>query len=103
MLLALLAQEAKVPAPKAEPAVPSDRLPTLGTVGDLPTEKERLVVEVDAKGKVTVEGKALDLDAFRKVLLERADADREKEGAKVSNLYVVLRADRDLPWQVNTV
>ena len=95
---AVFAQEAKEGERKA-PSVPSDRLPTLGTVGDLPKEKERLVVEVDAMGKVTIEGKPLDLEAFRKVLLDRADANREKEGPKASNLHVVLRADRDLPWQ----
>lgn len=94
VLAAVLAQEAK-----REPAVLSDRLPTIGTVGDLPKEKFRLVVEADRKGAITVEGKTLDLAEFRKVLLERADASREEAGPKASRLSVVLRADRDLPWQ----
>ncbi len=97
LLLAALGQEAAKEPPA--PAVPSDRLPVLGTVGDLPKEADRLVLEVDAKGKVTAAGKALDLEDLRRLLAERADADRETEGAKASRLHVVLRADRDLPWQ----
>lgn len=97
VLLAVLAPEAPKEAPA--PAVPSGRLPVLGTVGDLPKEAERLVLEVDAKGKVTSGGKVLDLADLRAILVERADGDRRAEGAKASNLHVVLRADRDLPWQ----
>ncbi len=100
--LAALCAAASVPAQVVkgkDHAVASDRLPTLGTVGDLPPEKERLVLEVDARGRVTVGGAALDLDGLRKLLRERADGSREETGLKVSNLHVVIRVDRDLPWQ----
>ena len=100
-LLAIAALAAPIFAGTEEPAprqaVPADRLPVLGTVGDLPPAETRLVVEVERQGWLTIDGKNADWERFRKLLRARAAAGRDPSG--VSTLHLVLRADRDLPWQ----
>jgi biopolymer transport protein ExbD len=81
------------------PGVSRDRLPVLGTVGDLPPEKETVVVEVLPTPALLVEGKQVDLNGFQAYLQPKADAAREEDAARASKLHVVLRADRDVPWQ----
>ncbi len=90
--LALCLLGAQEPAP----AVPRDRLPVLGTVGDLPPEGERVILEVTAKGALAADGRAMDLDGVRQVLGPKADALREP--GRPSGLHVVLRIDRSLRW-----
>lgn len=85
------------PAPPA-PALPAGRLPVLGTVGDLPPEPGRLVVEVDAASRIFVDGKEIPFEALQELLRRRADETRQDVGGKPSTLDVVLRVDRDLPW-----
>jgi hypothetical protein len=78
--------------------VPAHRLPVLGTVGDLPPAEESLILESDARGRVFADGKALNQETLRDLLMSRSDAARVEEGARASKLSVVLRVDRDLPW-----
>ncbi len=94
---AVLAQDRVPPDPAA--AVPRDRLPVLGTVGDLPPEKERVIVALTAAGNIVVDGNSMDLNGLRQLLRERADRVREEEEARLSRLHVVLRADRAARWQ----
>ena len=83
-------------AQEPPPAVPRDRLPVLGTVGDLPPEGERVILEVTAKGGITSDARAVDLEGVRRLLKPKADALRDP--GKPSRLHVVLRIDRSLRW-----
>ncbi len=98
----LLASGCRAVAPATGTAPGAIRLPVLGTVGDAPPEGGRLVVEVDARGRISVEGEVLDASAYRDLLRNRADATREDEPPGASRLRVVFRLDRDLPWPVVT-
>ncbi len=87
----------KAPPPPAL-TLPASRLPILGTVGDLPPEGGRLIIEADAAGRATADGRLLDPDSLRELLQQRADAAREEEGPRAAKLNVVFRLDRDFPW-----
>jgi hypothetical protein len=87
-----------VAAQEPPPAVPRNRLPVLGTVGDLPPEKERVIVEATATGALAADGHAVDLDGLRQYLQPKADALREEAPPRTSRLHVVLRVDRSLRW-----
>ena len=89
---------AKDPQPPPR-RVPRERLPMLGNVAALPPEAERIDVEVDERGCVTVGGRILDMEGLGALLRERADAAREDAPPRGSLLHAVLRVDRDLPWQ----
>ena len=56
---------------------PGIELIRLGTIGDLPSRKRRLVLNVDAEGRLLVEGRTLVFSALRRLLLERASASRK--------------------------
>jgi len=95
---AVLAQE-----PKEPPRLPVT-LPTVGTVIPLPKESDRrnvVVADVDAKGRIRIGDKAHTMDSFAKALTDASSPPKGEDGkAKhASELYVVLRLDRDLPWQ----
>ncbi len=99
VLVLLLAAPPGIRAEDAPPApgVPRDRLPVLGTVGDLPAAGSRVVVEVQPQGWMTVDGRTTDYAGFLKTLRTRAAPGRPEKGP--SPLHLVLRVDRDLPWQ----
>jgi hypothetical protein len=86
-------------APASPESVARDRLPVLGTVGDLPPEKERVVVELTPAPALKFGGVAMDLRGLRQLLGSKADGLREEKEPHASRLHVVLRADRDVPWQ----
>jgi len=95
---------------EGEPSgLPSVDLPRLGTIGMSPYELDgpTLVVTIDAKGTVLVDGEALGPAALLDRLRAHADPNREpvKPGAsRVVNLaepsdaWLVLRCDRAVPW-----
>ncbi len=96
------AQEKKEgpPGGGAPPArVARERLPVLGTVGDLPPEKERLEVEVLSSTTLRAGGETLDLPGLQALLRKRSEGLYEEKPPRVSRLYVVLRVDRDVRWQ----
>ena len=101
LLAALSCAAAAPPAPAqdapAPPRMASDRLPVLGTVGDAPPAAERILVEVEPAGWLSMDGRTAYLDSFRKVLRTRATAARRKDGE--NPLSVLIRADRETPWQ----
>lgn len=99
VLMLVLAPSGGTRAQDAPPAprVTRARLPVLGTVGDLPAAESRVVVEVQPKGWMTVDGRASDYAGFLKTLRTRAALGRPEKGP--SPLHLVLRVDRDLPWQ----
>ncbi|NUN52137.1 MAG: hypothetical protein HUU06_05010 [Planctomycetaceae bacterium] len=99
VLVLLLAPSRGVRAQDAPPArgVDRARLPVLGTVGDLPPVGSRIVVEVEPKGWMTVDGRASGHAEFLKALRTKAAPGRPEKGP--SPLHLVLRVDRDLPWQ----
>jgi biopolymer transport protein ExbD len=73
---------------------------------------ERLILNVDWKGVLYHKGKSVSLDELGTILRNARDAYELKMkrmgksgmedlpgGAKASKLYVLLRADKDTPWQ----
>jgi biopolymer transport protein ExbD len=76
-----------------------ERLPRVEEPGPYLPRWRPLVVEVDEKGVVGIDGEALDMEGFRTRLLAEADGTREETGVNASHREVVLRVDRDLPWQ----
>lgn len=73
---------------------------------------ERVILNVDKNGRILYKGKAISLDELGTILRQRKDAyelkmKREGKsgledlpgGGKASKLYVLLRADKDTPWQ----
>src|SRR5688572_8574845 len=94
------------PVDAEEPAsppvvVPADRLPVLGTVGDLPPKDERLVADVfpGDPPRFCVDGTEYDRHRFHLLIEQRAGALREDTGVKASRLHLVLRMDRDVLWK----
>src|SRR5262245_63797234 len=71
-------------------------VPVIGTVGDFPEPEHRVVVNVTADGRVTIDG-AVFTDYFALVadLQRRAGSAR---GPDAENL--VLRVDRRAPWGI---
>jgi len=94
----LLAVASPTVAQEAPPVVPRDRLPVLGTVGDLPPERDRLIVEVLATGELRLGGIARDLAAFRGALESKSSAVIVEDELHASGLQLVIRADRDAAW-----
>ena len=89
----------EVAAPTPEAAVPTARLPRLGTVGELPAADHRLVVAVDARGTIVSRDGTVDLTGLHSLLI--AEANRATRFPSYdSRLYVVLRLDASLPWEV---
>lgn len=67
-------------------------------------EKYRLIVNLlkDEGGgapKLKVRGVEMDLNVFQQILRPEADRNREQDGPKASELYVLVRADKDTRWQ----
>ena len=73
---------------------------------------ERVILNVDRVGRILYKGKAISLDELGTVLRHRKEAYELKMrskgesgledlpgGGKASKLYVLLRADKDTPWQ----
>jgi len=73
---------------------------------------ERVILNVDKVGRILYKGKAISLDELGTILRQRKDAYELKmrrkgqsgledigNGAKASKLYVLLRADKETPWQ----
>jgi biopolymer transport protein ExbD len=77
-------------------AVGGIALERIGTIGDYPATP--VVVNVDAEGTMTVGGQAMDLAALEKLLLLRANESRSDSPGNPSDVAVVLRLDRTLPW-----
>ena len=46
-----------------------------------------------------VKGQEMDLEVFKQYLRPEADRNREPDGPKASELYVLIRADRKSRWQ----
>ena len=86
--------------PAAPTRVPAERLPVLGTVGDLPPEKERLIADVfpGDPPRFCVDGTEYDRHHFHLLIEQRAGDIREDTGTKASGLHLVLRVDRDVRW-----
>jgi hypothetical protein len=84
----------------AEDGAAGITLARIGTIGDYPEADGRLIVEVDAEGVLTVDGKVLGLGEYGDLLLARAEESRQVEPPNASDLSVVLRMDRSLPWAV---
>jgi len=70
----------------------------------------RVIINVDENGVIRYKGKPTTLEELRAALIlekDRYKADKGKEGVEqvggaageVSKLFVLLRADRDTPWQ----
>jgi biopolymer transport protein ExbD len=69
-------------------------------------EKRRLIVnlqpnERDPNGPPTfkVRGEELNLDRFQQMLGPEADREREPDGPRASQLFILVRADRKARWQ----
>lgn len=67
-------------------------------------EKYRIIVnllknEGDAPPTLKVKGMEMDLNAFQQYLRPEADRNREPDGPKASELFVLVRADRRSRWQ----
>lgn len=67
-------------------------------------EKRRVIVNLlaDPKGGVPtlkVRGEEMDLDKFKQYLAPEADVLREKDSARASELFVLIRADAKTRWQ----
>ncbi len=71
---------------------------------------DRVIVNVDKHGVIHFKGKATPLGELRAALILAKDAYNSKKGGEgvekvagaagdVSKLFVLLRADRDTPWQ----
>ncbi|HEU4394859.1 MAG TPA: hypothetical protein VFS92_04775, partial [Planctomycetota bacterium] len=75
-------------------------LPRLGVVGDLPPAEERIVIEVDQSGTVTVDGARADSTALDGILAKASRRLVDPAVPNASRLHVVLRLDRRLPWIV---
>jgi hypothetical protein len=88
------------PGPEAAPGrIPRDRLPILRAIEPLPGEGERVEIEVDLKGLVTIDGTVLQIEDLMRILGEKADVNRDDGASRVSLMHAVFRVDRDLPWQ----
>jgi biopolymer transport protein ExbD len=64
-------------------------LPRLGTVGDLPPEKNRVVLEIDHTGAMKLDGKELSLAQLRGGQLKKFKA----------GTNFLLRVDRRVPYR----
>jgi biopolymer transport protein ExbD len=82
----------------APPASLGIELARIGSYGEAPDPEDALVVDVAPDGRIEVAGEALDLDSLLTALQKRADERRDDEGMRLSELDVVLRLDRRLPW-----
>jgi biopolymer transport protein ExbD len=73
---------------------------------------ERIILNVDKNGQILYKAKAISLDELGTILRQRKDGYELKMrrkgesgledlpgGGKASKLYVLLRADKDTPWQ----
>lgn len=87
-----------VPRTPFPPAAVS--LVRVGTIGDFPPVDLTTVIEVDAGGVITIDGRVLALEAIPAFLGPLADRDRHRSPCCPSRRYVVLRLDRTLPWGV---
>jgi hypothetical protein len=77
---------------------PGISLQRIGTIGDYPPTDQTTVVNVDAEGVMTVDGREMDLGTLWKTLCLLADRERDAEPPYPSRWSVVLRLDRSLPW-----
>lgn len=101
LVLGSLGHAAEEPETETGPEfTPGIDLVRLGTVGDLPPPDNRLVVDVDAEGRILVAGKPLAYAALKDLVSRRADVSREDGGPAASHLDLVLRIDRSVPWCV---
>jgi biopolymer transport protein ExbD len=67
-------------------------------------EKYRIIVnllknEGDQLPTLKVKGMEMNLDTFKQFLRPEADRNREPDGPKASELYVLVRADTNSRWQ----
>ncbi len=99
----LLAACGEAATPTPEDAVASARLPSVGTVGDLPAVERRLVVGVDARGRITSKSGVTDLRGLDSILQDEIRRVGRFGDEGYARLYVVLRLDASLPWEVASV
>jgi len=110
LLAAVVAGQGGAEAPAAPPLTLPVASQGVVDKGDDP--HHRLILTVDAKGFVTWKGKKVTLDELSAILGKRneyfdlkmrAQGKSGHEdlpgGGKASKLYVLLRADKDTPWQ----
>ena len=76
-------------------------LPVLGTVGRAPGGEATIVVDVDAAGRIFVEGRGpLGLTSLARELERRTADPRWREPDRSSRKILLLNADASLPWVV---
>ena len=68
-------------------------------------EKYRIIVNLLVNDKpgappmLKVKGQEMDLDVFKQFIRPEADRNREPDGPRASELFILIRADRKSRWQ----